>query len=91
MKWIETTLRKGTNSPKICRDMFITDSRGLLNLSVVKNGRQVSREQIDKIDVAMLVINNQLEQRNSSVFNNCSTYRTKNSWSVVDQALSIII
>lgn len=90
MKWIETTLRKGTNSPKICRDMFITDSRGLLNLSVVKNGRQVSREEIDKIDIAMLVTNHMLEERSSDVFNNCSTYRTKNSWAVVDQALSVI-
>ena len=36
--WQETTLRKGTKNPKICKDMFIADSNGSFTFCEVKNG-----------------------------------------------------
>ena len=89
MKWIETTLRKNTKTPKICRDMFITDSRGVFNLCEVKNGRQVSREEIDNIRAAKLKNEHLLRERSSGIFNNCSTYRTSQGWEIIDAALAV--
>ena len=88
MKWSETTLRKNTKTPKICRDMFITDSRGVFNLCEVKNGKQVSREAIDTLRFKHLKIVHMLLRRVSPTFNNCSTYRTRQGWAVVDAALA---
>ena len=48
MEWIKTTLRKGTKSPRICRDMFITDSRGKFEIVIVKNGSISTRNTIEK-------------------------------------------
>ena len=88
MKWVETSLRKGTKKPKICRDMFITDSRGVFNLCEVRNGKQVIRVEIDKARVTELKNKYLLREKRSSIFNNCSTYRTTQGWGVVDYALA---
>jgi len=85
--WIETTLRKGTKLPKICRDMFITDSRGKLSLVTVANGRLKSRFEIGNIQLMELVNSNNLIERSTLIFQGCSTYRTKKGWEAVDFAL----
>lgn len=78
MKWIETTLRKGTNSPKICRDMYITDSRGVFNFCEMKNGRLSERKLLTDDEAAQLIKANKLIG-SASCFANCYTYRTYKS------------
>ena len=85
MNWLETTLRKGTKSPKICRDMFITDSKGDLKLVVVKNGRMEQKSEINNIELWELVHDYNLIERASGIFANCSTYRTFESWKLIDE------
>ena len=78
MKWIETTLRKGTKTPKICRDMFITDSHGEFSLCIVKNGRMFSREKITLGQASRLQQRHKLKSA-GSCFNGCYTLRTQES------------
>lgn len=78
MKWIETTLRKGTKKPKVCRDMFITDSRGNYAITTVKNGRVFRREKINSTNARKLVNEHDL-QPVSTIFSDCYTYRTEAS------------
>lgn len=87
MKWVNTTLRKGTKTPKICRDMFLTDSKGKFGLLVAKNGRLVSREQLTIGVFLKIVKDNRLIGR-GTCFMGCFTYRTEDGWRVVDDALS---
>ena len=86
-KWKETTLRKGTKTPKICRDMFITDSRGEYNLCEVKNGRMVSRELIG-INTAMTLVKTHRLVKLASCFSNCFTYRTPKSAKLVSELVA---
>lgn len=90
MKWKETTLRKGTKTPKICRDMFLSFGCGEYTLCEVKNGRMASRIKISQDEAIRLHNENQLIERLSSYFFRTSTRRTSKSWSVVDVALSDI-
>lgn len=87
MKWIETTLRKGTKTPKICRDMFITNTRGAFNLCEVKNGRAVSRKLISQSEADKLIQDNHLVGARS-IFAGCFTYRTHESNMLVDKLLA---
>jgi len=88
MSWIETTLRKGTKTPKICRDMFITDSRGSWAFCEVKSGRMVTRTPIEE-DEAKEYINNENLICCKSIFNNCFTFRTKASAELIETILAI--
>lgn len=45
-QWVETTLSKGTKTPKVCRDMFVSEYNGEFNLVIVKNGRPSSKTTI---------------------------------------------
>lgn len=78
MKWIETTLRKGTKTPKICRDMFIADSFGSFTLVVVKNGRISIRKAITTHEAIVYQRENDLRSV-KSIFTNCRTFRTPES------------
>lgn len=74
MNWVKTKLRKGTKTPKICRDMFITDSRGVFSLCEVKNGKMASRETISESKAIEIIEKNKLV-KTGSCFTNCFTYR----------------
>ena len=87
MKWVETTLRKGTKTPKICRDMFITDSRGAFNLCEVKNGRMATRKLLTEREATELINANRLLGY-GSCFPNCYTYRTYKSNKLVAELLA---
>ena len=87
VKWVETTLRKGTKTPKICRDMFIADSRGVFNLCELKNGRPVRRELISQADADKLIQDNYLVGIRS-MFAGCLTYRTHKSNRLVVELLA---
>lgn len=78
MKWVETTLRKGTKTPKVCRDMFVTDSRGEFEFVIVKNGTIASREVLSVFEADKLISKHNLVPV-PVIFNNCYTYRTKAS------------
>ncbi len=86
MTWGSTTLRKGTKTPKICRDMLITDSRGEFCFCEVKNGRMVKRQKIEK-DEAVEYITNENLVPCATIFNNCWTYRTPESAKLVQRLL----
>lgn len=88
MDWIETTLRKGTKTPKICRDMFITDSRGEFVLGIVKNGRMKTRKSLSE-DRAKEIIKEKSLIPMSSIFSNCYTYRTQKSTNLVYKLLAV--
>ena len=75
--WQETTLRKGTKNPKICKDMFIADSNGSFTFCEVKNGQLVNKKPLEK-DVALnLISSKNLVAVPDSIFRNCKTYRTE--------------
>ena len=87
MDWMETTLRRGTKTPKICRDMFITDSRGKFALGVVKNGRMKLKEPLSEARAKELIKEKSLVPI-SSIFSDCYTYRTQKSTDLVYRLLS---
>ena len=87
MKWQETTLRKGTKAPKICRDMYITDSRGTWRLVSMSNGRVAESEIIEEAEATDYIVNNQLMPV-SSMFKGCFTYRTQASNELIDRLLN---
>jgi hypothetical protein len=87
MKWEKTTLRKGTKTPKICRDMFITDSRGYFNLCQVKNGKMVIKKPLNSHDATNLINEHKLV-KTGSCFNNCFTYRDFQSAKLVRDMLA---
>jgi hypothetical protein len=82
MDWIETTLRKGTKTPKICRDMFVTDSRGEFFFCKVSNGRMKSKVRLSE-PVAKDLIREKNLVPTASIFSNCYTYRTQKSTDLV--------
>lgn len=86
-KWVETTLRKGTKSPKICRDMYITNCRGEYALCSVKNGALVTNEKITVSEVRELRDKFSLVYVASTIFENYGTYRTKKSNELVASTL----
>ena len=86
LEWQETTLRKGTKTPKICRDMFIADSNGNYQLCKVKNGKLSSCEQVTK-RVANLYIARFSLVFIDSTFADCRTYRTVKSQALVSNAI----
>lgn len=75
--WQETTLRKGTKTPKICKDMFIADSSGSFTFCEVKNGQLTSKITLEKDDALNLISSKNLVAVSDSVFRNCKTYRTE--------------
>mgnify|MGYP003464417988 FL=1 len=75
--WQETTLRKGTKNPKICKDMFIADSSGSFTFCEVKNGQLTSKITLEKDDALNLISSKNLVAVSDSVFRNCKTYRTE--------------
>lgn len=78
-KWQETTLRKRTKVPKICRDMYIADSRGEFRFFEVKNGRIVTSKTIEKVDAFNYILNENLIGVPDVLFSNCNTYRSERS------------
>lgn len=86
--WTETTLRKGTKKPKICRDMFIADSRGSFTFCEVKNGQMVKQDNIERTEAEKIIEANKLVGVSDRTFNNCKTYRTKNSNNLIENLLS---
>jgi hypothetical protein len=89
MKWAITTLRKGTKSPKICRDMFITDSKGNFLLCEVKNGRLASRKSLSLNKAAEIIHKNKLV-KTGSCFSDCFTYRDWQSTKLVRDILRMV-
>lgn len=87
MNWQETTLRNGTKTPKICRDMFVTDSRGEFRLCEVKNGRMVSRKLLS-VSAAESLINGNRLIASSTCFSGCFTYRTYKSAKLIEGIVS---
>lgn len=87
MEWVKTTLRKGTKSPRICRDMFITDSRGKFAFSQLKNGRVVDQKQLTEQEAKAIIKENNLVKR-GSCFNNCFTYRDYESSNLIERLLT---
>ena len=87
MKWIETTLRKGTKSPRICRDMFVTDSNGDFRFCQVKNGIMVIKETLSPPEAKSLIVKHSLTKR-GCIFANCFTYRTYQSNKLIDKLLN---
>ena len=86
--WCDTTLRKGTNTPKICRDMFVCNSMGKLELIVVKNGRVRDRQLLNIMQANEIINNNNLKNVPSDTFNNCSSWRTAKSNDLIEEILS---
>ena len=76
---LETTLRKGTKSPRVCRDMFITDSHGEYALCSVKNGTLVTNEKITVSQAQFMCDKFSLVYVASDIFKNYGTYRTEKS------------
>ncbi len=87
MKWVKTSLRKGTKTPKICRDMFITDTRGKYKICQLKNGRLVKKEAIT-VETAKRIINENNLVTRPCIFNGCFTYRDPQSAELVDKLLA---
>lgn len=85
-KWIETTLRKGTKSPKICRDMFVSEYRGEFKLVVVKNGRMFSKTTITPSEASRFQRLHDLKCTNGVFSGGCS-YRTKASTELIKNCL----
>ena len=87
IKWKKTTLRKGTKSPKICRDMFITDSRGDLKLCEVSNGVMVTKKTLTFSEAKDIIGEHSLIST-GSIFPNCFTYRDQVSTKLVLELLN---
>lgn len=87
MEWIKTTLRKGTKTPKICRDMFVTDSRGRYEFCQVKNGRIAIRQNLSK-DAAKTMIRKFRLVKMETPFAGCFTYRDSESARLIDKILN---
>ncbi len=87
MKWIETTLRKGTKKHKICRDMFITDSRGVWDFVQVKNGRINNRKGLTFLEAEKMIKQHNLVRVPCGTFQNCASYRTHKSAMLVNDLI----
>lgn len=87
MAWQKTTLRKGTKDPKICRDMFITESYGEFNFAEVKNGSISFRKRLSEKE-ALEIIESLGLVGNQAVFAKSYTYRDPESSALVKRILS---
>lgn len=87
MKWIETTLRKGKH-PKICRDMFITDSFGTFKLVKVKNGKVYYKVVISSLSATEYINEHVLIKVADGIFKNCASYRTHKSTKLVNTLIT---
>jgi hypothetical protein len=86
-KWVETTLRKGTNTPKICRDMFLSQSGSYFMLVIVKNGRLFSKTNITIGEASRFQRLHHLKSV-SSIFRGAFSYRTQKSNDLISSLLS---
>ena len=86
--WQETTLRKGTKTPRICRDMFIAEYMGDCKLVIVKNGRIFSKEIITMIDAMRYQRRYKLKGVNDEMFRYAWTYRTVASNNLIADILN---
>jgi hypothetical protein len=86
-KWVETTLRKGTKNPKICRDMFLSEYRGDFKLIIVKNGNISNKINITTSEACRFQRLHQLKMV-KSVFPGAYSYRTAASNELIDKILS---
>ena len=86
-KWQETTLRKGTQTPKICRDMFVSRFHDEFKFCVVRNGKIYSKYVIRLGHALDLIDFYKLVGRDCSVFADAQTFRTKSSWHLIDQII----
>lgn len=77
--WIETTTRKSKSRPRLCRDMFISKYHEEFTLVCVKNSVRCLRVSITKSCACILIDENNLIEDPCATFNNCTTYRTKES------------
>ena len=87
IKWVETSLRRGTKNTKICRDMFINDTRGQFLLCEIRNGKETRREVINQ-DEAMQLIETHKLIAVASIFVGCFTYRTQKSNNLLERILN---
>ena len=85
--WQETTLRKGTKAPKICKDMFIADSGGSFTFCEVKNGQLTSEISLEKDEALNIISSKKLVTISSSTFSACKTYRTESSNTLIAELL----
>lgn len=87
-KWVKTTIRKGTKTPRICRDMFITNSRGTYGFCEVKNGSVANRMSLTETDAKSMIDQFSLVPTENNIFANCITYRCKDSTKLVNDLLT---
>lgn len=85
MKWQKTTLRKGTKTPKICRDMYITVKDMAFMLITVKNGRMHDRVALHRREAEDLIGRNSLVITESKTFSGSATYRDPESTRLVSK------
>lgn len=88
MNWEKTTLRKGTKKPRVCSDMFITDSRGTFQFFQMKNAQIVLRKRLSTIEAEALIKEHDLVPT-GSCFAKCFTYRDKESTKLVSNLLKV--
>lgn len=86
VKWAETTLRKGTKTPKICRDMFISECMGTYHLVVVRNGAVAIKHPVTVMDASRIQRINGLKGVDG-LFGSC-TYRTEKSNKLIKTILN---
>ena len=87
MKWIEATLRKGTKTPRLCRDMFINDHRGKFVLCKMMNGKIVLKQDLTPLEAKELLLEHKLEKI-QVMFAGCYTYRTQKSNELINKLLN---
>jgi hypothetical protein len=87
IKWVETSLRRGTKNTKICRDMFISETHGKFLLCEVRNGKETRREVINQ-DEAMQLIETHKLIAVASIFVGCFAYRTQKSNNLLERILN---
>jgi hypothetical protein len=87
IKWVETSLRRGTKNTKICRDMFISETHGKFLLCEIRNGKETRREVINQGDAMQLIEAHKLIAV-ASIFVGCFTYRTQKSNNLLERILN---
>lgn len=87
--WKKTTLRKGTLNPRICRDMFITNSNGVFTFAEVKNGSISTKERLTECEARKLISDHSLVSMKTA-FKGCYTYRDYESTALVMSLLSSV-
>lgn len=75
VKWIETTLRKGTKLPKISKESFVNYYNGEYIYGQTKLGREWRRRTISRSDAMTLIQKHGLEGVKRDFFGRLTTYR----------------